>query len=192
MTRLNVPIITDNSPNPVSRLLVNHGSTAASITAFQRAMAYMATARSTPDIMAERGDGASECASGSHVCIGARPALVPYPTTRNANARCNSSGCSDGAAFRSTVQLSDPGTSPAVDTKSKYANTVPVNAKAMPTEQIRMYFQDASTEAFVRVKGITIAEVMVVASIATHMNATFWIVTAASIVNTNAFMKIRK
>src|SRR5712692_9242413 len=62
----------------------------------------------------------------------------------------------------------------------------------MPTEQIKRYFQDASTEACVRVNGITMADVMVVASIATHMSATFWIVTAASIVNTNAFVKIRK
>src|SRR5216683_2058194 len=62
----------------------------------------------------------------------------------------------------------------------------------MPTEQINRYFQDASTDAFVRVNGITMADVMVVASIATHMSATFWIVTAASIMNTNAFVKIRK
>src|SRR5712691_9533868 len=62
----------------------------------------------------------------------------------------------------------------------------------MPTEQIKMYFRDASTDAFVRVSGITMADVMVVASIATHMSATFWIVTAASIVNTNAFVKIRR
>src|SRR5712691_3846858 len=62
----------------------------------------------------------------------------------------------------------------------------------MPTEQIKRYFQDASTDALVRVNGITMADVIVVASIATHMSATFWIVTAASIVNTNAFVKILK
>src|SRR5712692_4705164 len=77
-------------------------------------------------------------------------------------------------------------------TNSKYASTVPANARAMPTEHINRYFQDASTEAFVRVSGITMADVMVVASIATHMSATFWIVTAASMVNTNAFVKIRR
>src|SRR6266851_5744745 len=192
MTTLNVPISTDNRPNPVSRLFVNQGCTDASITAFHRAIAYIATASSTPDIRAEIGDGASAWASGSHVCIGARPAFVPYPMRRNANASCSSCGCSDGAVARRTVQFSDPGTSPAVATKSKYANTVPANAKAMPTEQINRYFQDASTEAFVRVNGITMADVIVVASIATHMSATFWIVTAVSIVNTNAFVKIRK
>src|SRR5712692_2704048 len=128
MTRLNVPTSTDNKPNAVSRLFVKEGFTDVSITAFQRAIAYIATASSAPDIKAEMGDGASEWASGSHVCIGASPAFVPYPTRMNANASCSSWGCSDGAVARRMVQLSDPGTSPAVDTKSKYAKTVPVNA----------------------------------------------------------------
>src|SRR6266852_7999005 len=112
MTTLNVPISTDNRPNAVRRLFVNQGFTDASITAFHRAIAYIATASSTPDIMAEIGDGASECASGSHVCIGASPAFVPYPMRMNANASCRSCGCSEGAAARSTVQFNDPGTSP--------------------------------------------------------------------------------
>src|SRR5512140_160535 len=107
-----------------------------------------------------------------------------------ANASCRSSGRSDGAAARSTVQFSAFGTSPAVETKSKYASTVPVNASAMPTEQIRMYFHDASTDAVVRWSGITIAEVIVVASMATHISATFCSVTAASIVKVNALTKI--
>ena len=51
--------------------------TAALTTAFQRMIAYSATASSTPDIMAESGAGASAWASGSHVCIGARPGLRP-------------------------------------------------------------------------------------------------------------------
>ena len=32
--------------------------------------------------MAESGEGASEWASGSHVCIGAMPAFVPKPTEK--------------------------------------------------------------------------------------------------------------
>ncbi len=40
-------------------------------------MAYSATASSTPDIVADSDAGASEWASGSQVCMGARPALVP-------------------------------------------------------------------------------------------------------------------
>jgi hypothetical protein len=41
------------------------------------------------------GLGASECASGSQVCIGATPTLVPYPITasRNANRSAGSDNC---------------------------------------------------------------------------------------------------
>ena len=60
MTRLKLPIPTDSSPAPRSRALVKPGVSAASTTAFQRAMAYMATASSTPDIIAEIAEGASE------------------------------------------------------------------------------------------------------------------------------------
>src|SRR3990172_3100128 len=106
----------------------------------------------------------------------------------NAKASRSSSGWSDGAAVRRTDQLSEPGPWPPVETKSKYASTVPANASAMPTEQTSRYFHDASTEAFVRLREMAIAEAIVVASIATHMSATFWIVTAVSIVSANAFM----
>src|SRR5436309_7813035 len=61
----------------------------------------------------------------------------------------------------------------------------------MPTEQINRYFQDASTEAFVRTSGIVIADAIVVASIATHINATLFAVTAISIVNAKTFWKMR-
>src|SRR2546425_3660111 len=176
----------------MSSALVNAGAIAASTTLFQRAIAYTPTASSTPDIIAEIGDGASECASGSHVCIGARPALVPYPIRMNANASRISSGWSDGAALRSTSQFRAPGTRPAVETKSKYARTVPVNASAMPTEQIKRYFQEASTEALVRSIGMATADAIVVASIATHMSAKLFAMTAMSIVSANVFWKMRK
>src|SRR6266567_481970 len=109
----------------------------------------------------------------------------------NAKASRSGSGWSDGAAARSTFQFNASGTGPAVATKSKYANTVPANARAIPTEQMRMYFHDASTDALVRRNGMTIADVMVVASMATHISATFCTVTAASMVTENALMKIR-
>src|SRR5438552_10338723 len=109
----------------------------------------------------------------------------------NANASCRSSGCSDGAASRSTLQFNASDTWPALETKSKYARTVPANARAIPTEQMTRYFHDASTEPLVRCNGITTADEIVVASIATHISATFWTVTAASIVNANALKKIR-
>jgi hypothetical protein len=54
-----------------------------------------------------------------------------------------------------------------------------------------MYFHDASTEAFVTWSGMSIAEVIVVASIAIHMNPTLFEVTANSIVAVNRFPKIR-
>src|SRR6266567_6834089 len=109
----------------------------------------------------------------------------------NAKASRSGSGWSDGAAARSTFQFNASGTGPAVATKSKYANTVPANARAIPTEQMRRYFHDASTDALVRRNGMTIADVMVVASMATHISATFCTVTAASMVTENALMKIR-
>src|SRR5260370_40572287 len=100
MTTLNVPISTDHRPNPVSRLFVNQGCTDASITAFHRAIAYIATASSTPDIKAEIGAGASAWASGSHVGIAANPAFVRDPIGGNATANCSSCGSSDGAGAR--------------------------------------------------------------------------------------------
>ena len=47
-------------------------------------------------MVAESGAGASEWASGSQVCMGASPALVPYPTSRKTNASRMTSGCRDG------------------------------------------------------------------------------------------------
>ena len=43
----------------------------------KRAMPSIAVLSSAPDSMAETGAGPSLCASGSQVCIGARPTLVP-------------------------------------------------------------------------------------------------------------------
>ena len=40
-------------------------------------MPIIAVLSSAPDSMAETGAGLSLCASGSQVCIGARPTLVP-------------------------------------------------------------------------------------------------------------------
>src|SRR5262245_59378032 len=95
------------------------------------------------------------------------------------------SGCREGAAATRTGQLSADSPLPATLTKSKYASTVPTKARAIPTEPIRMYFHDASTEALVTVRGMSTAEAMVVASTATHMTATLLLVTAPSMVNAN-------
>jgi hypothetical protein len=61
----------------------------------------------------------------------------------------------------------------------------------MPTEPIRMYFHEASTEAFVTWSGMSMADVIVVASIAIHMKPTLFEVTANSMVNVNRLPKIR-
>ena len=52
----------------------------------------------------------------------------------------------------------------------------------MPTEPIRMYFHEASTDAFVTCSGMSMADVIVVASMAIHMKPTLFEVTANSIV----------
>ena len=67
---------------------------------------------------------------------------------------------------------------------------MPANASAMPTDPMRMYFHEASTDAFVTSSGISSAEVIVVASIATHISPTLFVVTANSIVKANRLTKI--
>jgi hypothetical protein len=67
---------------------------------------------------------------------------------------------------------------------------VPINARAIPTEQIRMNFQLASTEFLLNVSGIIKAEKIVVASIATHITPTLLADTAKSIEAMNKLKKI--
>src|SRR5512144_1672320 len=103
------------------------------------------------------------------------------------NASRRTSECRRGAATTSTVQFSACAVAPARCTKSKYASTVPTNASAMPTDPIRMYFQEASTEALLILSGTTIADTIVVASIATHISPTLSTLTATNIVKANRF-----
>ena len=69
---------------------------------------------------------------------------------------------------------------------------MPAKASAIPTEPIRMYFHEASTDALLTCRGIRTADVMVVASIAIHMKPTLFVVTAKSIVKVKRFAKILK
>ena len=69
---------------------------------------------------------------------------------------------------------------------------MPTKASAIPTEPIKMYFHEASTEALVTWSGMSMAEVMVVASTATHMTATLLVVTAPSMVKAKRLAKMRK
>jgi hypothetical protein len=67
---------------------------------------------------------------------------------------------------------------------------VPANASAIPTDPSRTYFHEASTDALVTSSAISMADVIVVASIATHIKPTLLVVTAKSIVKANRFTKI--
>src|SRR5881628_2092784 len=108
----------------------------------------------------------------------------------NTNANCTTSGWSEGAAPLSTVQFRTASWGPVRLTKSKYPSTVPAKARAMPTDPSSTYFHEASTDALVTSRGISIAEVIVVASIATHINPTLLVVTAKSIAKANRWTKI--
>ena len=102
------------------------------------------------------------------------------------------SGWSAGAAALSTVQFRTASCGSASLTKSKYASTVPAKARAMPTDPSSTYFQEASTDALVTSRATSIADVIVVASIATHISPTLLVVTAQSIVKANRLAKIWK
>ncbi|NTU75782.1 MAG: hypothetical protein HGA86_06650 [Anaerolineaceae bacterium] len=67
-----------------------------------------------------------------------------------------------------------------------------MNASAMPTEQIKMYFHEASTEVLLTFNGMMKAEKMVVASIAIHIRPTLLAETASSMEAMNRLMKIWK
>jgi hypothetical protein len=69
---------------------------------------------------------------------------------------------------------------------------VPTKASAIPTEPIRMYFQEASTDALVTVSGTMTAEAIVVASMAIHITPTLLAVTATSMVKAKSEEKTRK
>ena len=64
----------------------------------------MAHFNSTPDSRADTGLGASEWASGSQVCMGNRPALVPKPMAANTKAIIMSEWSRVGAMGRMEVQ----------------------------------------------------------------------------------------
>ena len=55
-----------------------------------------------------------------------------------------------------------------------------------------MYFQDASTEALLTVRGTMRADAMVVASMAIHITPTLFAVTATSMVKAKSEAKTRK
>ncbi len=60
----------------------------------------------------------------------------------------------------------------------------------MPTEPIRMYFHEASTDRLLSLRGMIKAEKTVVASRATHMMPTLLALTASSIAAMKRLMKM--
>ena len=62
----------------------------------------------------------------------------------------------------------------------------------MPTDPSSTYFQEASTDALETSRAISMADAIVVASIATHIRPTLLVVTAESIVKANRLAKIWK
>ena len=75
--RKNAATTTDSSPNPISRSPEKLRPSAPSTSTLLRTTAYSATLRSRPESTAEIGVGPSACASGSQLCNGTSPTLVP-------------------------------------------------------------------------------------------------------------------
>ena len=76
----------ENNPIASSVRSAIRASPAALTTARTRKMAVKATVVTPPARIAPTMPGASPYASGFHVCIGARPIFVPYPTSNNTHA----------------------------------------------------------------------------------------------------------
>jgi hypothetical protein len=68
---------TESRPKPIIRLPAMSLPRAPSASTLERITAYRATLSSRPESTAETGVGPSAWASGSQLCRGARPTLVP-------------------------------------------------------------------------------------------------------------------
>ncbi len=76
--RKNTAATTDSRPKPIIRRPDSAlPCSAPSVSTLQRSTAYSATFSSRPDSTADTGVGPSACASGSQLCTGTRPTLVP-------------------------------------------------------------------------------------------------------------------
>ena len=115
------------------------------------------------------GAGAWLWASGSHECMGARPALVAKPRTASAPAARAREGSRLGALPSSATHdsVDSPPACPAADSRP-----IPRNAIATPTAPRTTYFQAASRESRSPRDATRNAVVMVVSSIATHIRPT--------------------
>ena len=119
-----------------------------------------------PESRAEAGLGASLWASGSQVCMGASPILVPKPMSTKRKPVFSQSGSSRSATLFSEVKVR--GISRPARSSERVMKKKPSRARAMPTEQMSTYFQVASRAFFERLMKISGALARVVASMAIH------------------------
>ena len=103
-----------------------------------------------PAIRAPTIPGASPYASGFHVCMGANPIFVPYPTTSSTKAAC-SQGFENPGALRTRSSNSSEGSPPAWTAAYPRKNE-PRRASAIPTEPTIRYFHVASRDASISIE----------------------------------------
>ena len=137
--------IMDNRPNTMRIPPEKSSSPAATIILLVLKIPRKAQLSSTPDKRADAGLGASLWASGSQVCMGASPILVPYPTRMKTNPALSHMGSRVLAAPARAEKES--GVPVFAWPMEKATRTDPKRAMAIPTEQMRTYFQVASREA---------------------------------------------
>src|SRR3990167_9215519 len=125
--RKNVPVQLDE-PSDASTIGLVRNSTA------------KATFRRMPESMAEMAEGVLLWASGSQVCMGTKPTLVPTPTNRKTNAQRSVSGESRPAFSRSEEKVNAPAPRSAPPAEWISIST-PKRPSVMPVEQMMMYFQ---------------------------------------------------
>ena len=73
----NAATTTDSRPKPIISSPANVVCSEPSTSTLQRTTAYSATLSSSPESTADTGVGPSACASGSQLCSGTSPTLVP-------------------------------------------------------------------------------------------------------------------
>ena len=73
----NAPTSTENKPKAMSICPGHAACKLPSTSTLLRMTAYSATLSNRPDSTADTGVGPSACASGSQLCKGAKPTLVP-------------------------------------------------------------------------------------------------------------------
>src|ERR1022692_2067740 len=103
----------------------------------------MAQFSRTPERSALTGVGASPWASGSHVCMGARPAFVPRPTMTKTKATLTTPELRRPELATILVQ-SIPGDEGTAEVLAYENRTIPKSARDSPTVAIIRYFQAAS------------------------------------------------